>query len=168
MLQGNPCIKHSSCVARYCSMALKPEKAIEFREKKKKNKKTELKNNLELQRVSFFRAASQAYGNSRVGGQIGATAAGHSNARSLTHWSRPGIEPKSSWILVIFLTAEPRWDTPEYIFNKKEKGEKKREKRGTKTKIEQKKKKNKKQKTLNRNVREFSHLNQNIREYSGI
>jgi len=28
----------------------------------------------------------------------------HSNARSPTHWARPGIEPLSSWILVRFLT----------------------------------------------------------------
>ena len=27
---------------------------------------------------------------------------------SLTHWARPGIELKSSWILVRFITAEPR------------------------------------------------------------
>ena len=31
----------------------------------------------------------------------------HSNARSLTHWSRPGIKPTSSWILVGFVSAEP-------------------------------------------------------------
>ena len=30
------------------------------------------------------------------------------NARSLTQWARPGIEPKSSWILVGFVTAEPQ------------------------------------------------------------
>ena len=28
----------------------------------------------------------------------------HVNARSLNHWVRPGIEPASSWILVVFLT----------------------------------------------------------------
>ena len=27
----------------------------------------------------------------------------HGNARSLTHWARPGIEPKSSWILFGFV-----------------------------------------------------------------
>ena len=32
----------------------------------------------------------------------------HSNARSLNHWTRPGIEPSSSWILSGSLTAEPR------------------------------------------------------------
>ena len=32
----------------------------------------------------------------------------HGNARSLTHWARPGIEPKSSWILVGFVTTEPQ------------------------------------------------------------
>ena len=30
----------------------------------------------------------------------------HSNAGSLTHWARPGIELLSSWILVRFVTAE--------------------------------------------------------------
>ena len=34
----------------------------------------------------------------------------HSNAGSLTHWLRPGIEPVSSWILVTFVSAEPRWE----------------------------------------------------------
>ena len=32
----------------------------------------------------------------------------HSNARSLMHWARPGIEPTSSWILVVFVN---HWDT---------------------------------------------------------
>jgi len=36
----------------------------------------------------------------------------HSNARSLTHWARPGIKPTSSWIRVRFITAEPRWELP--------------------------------------------------------
>ena len=36
----------------------------------------------------------------------------HSNTRSLTHRVRPGIEPASSWILVEFVTAEPRWELP--------------------------------------------------------
>lgn len=31
----------------------------------------------------------------------------HSNAWSLTHWTRPEIEPTSPWILVRFVTAEP-------------------------------------------------------------
>ena len=30
----------------------------------------------------------------------------HGNARSLTHWARPKIEPTSSWILVKFVTTE--------------------------------------------------------------
>ena len=33
----------------------------------------------------------------------------HGNARSLTHWARPGIEPASSWILVQFISAESWW-----------------------------------------------------------
>ena len=34
----------------------------------------------------------------------------HSNARSLTHWVRPGIEPASLWILVGFVSSEPQWE----------------------------------------------------------
>ena len=32
----------------------------------------------------------------------------HSNAGSLTHWARPGIEPKTSWFLVGFISAVPQ------------------------------------------------------------
>ena len=32
----------------------------------------------------------------------------HSNARSLTHWARPEMEPASSWMLVKFISAEPQ------------------------------------------------------------
>ena len=34
----------------------------------------------------------------------------HSNARSLTHWAEPGVEPASSWILVKFVTTEPQYE----------------------------------------------------------
>ena len=40
----------------------------------------------------------------------------HGNTKSLTHWARPGIEPASSWILVSFVSAEPRWELPRTIF----------------------------------------------------
>ena len=43
----------------------------------------------------------------------------HSNARSLTHWVRPGIEPMSSWILVGFITTEPWQELVFYIFSAK-------------------------------------------------
>ena len=36
----------------------------------------------------------------------------HGNARSLTHWVRPGIKPTSSCILVGFITVEPLWELP--------------------------------------------------------
>ena len=43
--------------------------------------------------------------------QIGATAArlhhSHSDAGSLTHWTRPGIEPETSWFLVRFVSTAP-------------------------------------------------------------
>ena len=38
------------------------------------------------------------------------------NDRSLTHWARSGIEPTSSWILVRFVMAEPRWELPQIYF----------------------------------------------------
>ena len=34
------------------------------------------------------------------------------NARSLTHWVRPGMEPASSQILVEFISTEPQWELP--------------------------------------------------------
>ena len=36
----------------------------------------------------------------------------HSNARSLTHWARPGIGPESLWILVTLITTEPQQELP--------------------------------------------------------
>ena len=77
---------------------------------------------------NFFRATHVAHGSSQARGQIGAAAASllcsHSNtvskpwlwptpqftgnARSLTHWTRSGMEPTSLWILVRFLTTEPQ------------------------------------------------------------
>ena len=67
----------------------------------------------------LFRAVPEAYGSSQARGWIGAVAVSlshshsqsqiwvtsatytiaHGNARSLTHWTGPGIEPSSSWIL---------------------------------------------------------------------
>ena len=62
--------------------------------------------------VHLFRVAPTAHGGSQARGRIGAVATGlrhsHSNARSLTHGARPGIEPTSSWILVRFVIAEPQ------------------------------------------------------------
>ena len=44
---------------------------------------------------------------------MGATyTAAHSNARSLTHWARPGTEPTSSWILVRFVKYWATMGTP--------------------------------------------------------
>ena len=42
----------------------------------------------------------------------------HSNARSLTHWARPGIEPVSSGILVGFISTEPQWELFQLIFSR--------------------------------------------------
>ena len=51
----------------------------------------------------------------RLGNLIEATAASlqHSHARSLTHWARSGIEPATSWFLVGFVSATPRWELPD-------------------------------------------------------
>ena len=43
-------------------------------------------------------------------------AAAHGNARSLTHWVRPGIKPASSWILVGLATTEPQCELPCLLF----------------------------------------------------
>ena len=79
----------------------------------------------------LFRAAPAAYGDSQARGPIGAIATGlhhshsnsrsklclqptptaHGNAGSLTQWARPGIEPRSSWMLVRFASSEPWWNS---------------------------------------------------------
>ena len=41
----------------------------------------------------------------------------YNNARFLTHWERPVMEPVSSWILVGFVTPEPQWELPANNFN---------------------------------------------------
>ena len=68
----------------------------------------------------FSRAASVAYGGSPVRGRIGAVATSlhhsHSNARSLSHWARPWIEPASSWMVVRFIFAELQWELQEPLF----------------------------------------------------
>ena len=57
-------------------------------------------------------AASLCHSVSNTGSQdVSANyTATHGNTVSLTHWSRPGIEPTSSWILVGFVTTEPQWE----------------------------------------------------------
>ena len=55
----------------------------------------------------FLRAAHEAYGGSQARGLI-YTSLHHSNARSLTHWARPGIEPTTSRFLVGFVSTLPQ------------------------------------------------------------
>ena len=76
--------------------------------------------------IFLFMAAPAAYGYSQARGWISCSCQpmpqprntgilatsvnytkSHGNARSLTHWSRPGMEPASSWILVGFVTTDP-------------------------------------------------------------
>ena len=78
-----------------------------------------------------------AYGSSQARGLIRATAASlhhshsnarskrvcgvpyrdHGNARSLTHCTRPEIEPTSSWILVRFVSTAPQQELQIYFLN---------------------------------------------------
>ena len=81
----------------------------------------------------LFRATPVACGSFQARGQIRAAAASlphshsntgpelscnrhYGNARSLTHWTRPGIDPTSSWMLVRFVIAELRWELPQEKF----------------------------------------------------
>ena len=73
--------------------------------------------------VFFFAissAAPVAYGSSQARGQIGAVATGlrqsHSNAGSLTHWARAGIEPANSQFLVGFVNHSTTTGTPALHF----------------------------------------------------
>ena len=63
-------------------------------------------------------AASHSLSHSNTG--IWATCAtyttAHGNAKSLTHWVRPGIKPSSSWILVGFVSAAPQQELPRPFF----------------------------------------------------
>ena len=43
----------------------------------------------------------------------------HCNAGFLTQWVRPGIKPKSSWILVGFISAEPPWELSSFLNSRK-------------------------------------------------
>ena len=67
-----------------------------------------------------FRASPTAYGSFQTRGLIRAAAAClrrcYSNARYLTYWARPGVEPESSWILVGFISAEPQWELLGILF----------------------------------------------------
>ena len=40
----------------------------------------------------------------------------HGNARSLTHWPRPGVKPASSWFLVRFLSTAPQRNSWVFLF----------------------------------------------------
>ena len=102
-----------------------------------------LKFTKKAQKITFFwpfGAIPVAYQGSQARGQIGAVTSleqpipqpqqsqiwamsmtcttVHSNAGSLTHWVRPGIKPASSWILVIFVSAEPLQELPQRIILK--------------------------------------------------
>ena len=85
--------------------------------------------------MCLFRAAPAAYGSSQASRsnqshscqptaqpqQLGIWASSatyttaHSNAGCLTSRARPGIKPKSSWILVGCVSPEPRWEPPRVL-----------------------------------------------------
>ena len=69
---------------------------------------------------AFSRATPAAYGGSQARGQIGAVAASlhhsHSNAGSLTHWARPGIEPATPGFLVGFVNHWATMGIPDVYF----------------------------------------------------
>ena len=73
----------------------------------------------------LFTADPAAYGDSQARGQIGATAAGlrqsHSNAESLAHGVRLGIEPTTSWFPIRFVSPAPREELPEMDFESRNK-----------------------------------------------
>ena len=75
---------------------------------------------LRSQLAFFFSAAPTAYGGSQARVCTGAATASlhhsHSKARSLTPWTRPGIKPASSWILISFLTHWATKGTPQLAF----------------------------------------------------
>ena len=84
---------------------------------------------------AFSRATPVAYGGSQARGLIQAVAAkpapepqqcriraahatyttAHSNARSLTHWAMPGIEPATSWFLVRFVNHWAMMETHAHL-----------------------------------------------------
>ena len=47
--------------------------------------------------------------------QHGTYTTAHGNAGSLTHWTRPGVEPTSSWILVGFVSAAPQRELLDFL-----------------------------------------------------
>ena len=69
----------------------------------------------------LFRAAPVTHGSSQARGLIKATAASllhsHSNISSLTYWARPGFKPTTSWFLLRFVSAVPRWELPKILSN---------------------------------------------------
>ena len=88
----------------------------------------------------IFRATLMAYGSSQARGRTGTTAislhnyttatatqiwaasatytTAHSNAWSLTHWARSGIELSSLWLLVGFITTEPQHELHDLLLKR--------------------------------------------------
>ena len=60
-----------------------------------------------------------SHSNIRSEPRLKPTTTAHCNPRSLTHWSRPGIKPETSWFLVGFVSTAPQWELPCLcVFNK--------------------------------------------------
>jgi len=103
---------------------------------KNRIKSYRLRENISFFLLSLFRAALTTHGSFQTRSLIRATAAGlrqsqpqqhqiqtasstyataHGNAGFLTHWTRPGTEPATSWFLVSFISAVPRQEPREKI-----------------------------------------------------
>ena len=69
---------------------------------------------------SFLGGTPISYGGSQARGLIGATAASlchsHSNAKSLTYWVSPEIEPATSCFLVGFVSTAPWWELVQFLY----------------------------------------------------
>ena len=58
--------------------------------------------------VESATAASLSHSHSNAGATSATHTTAHGNARSLTHWERPGIKSTTSWFLVRFVSTAPQ------------------------------------------------------------
>ena len=65
----------------------------------------------ELQLLACTTATQHQRG---IQAEVATYATAHSNTGSLTHRARSEIEPASSWMLVRFVSTEPRWELLTY------------------------------------------------------
>ena len=68
---------------------------------------------LELQLLAYATQSQQH----RIQAASATYTTANGNTRFLTHWVRPGIKPTTSWFLVVFVSAAPRWELLYHAFN---------------------------------------------------